>query len=133
MRILLAGLAALLFGAASAGAEDLAAGDFDRVEQRTQGSWRLVEENGARFIVLSEDFRTRGAPDLKFFLHRSGVDAIDGDNAAQGLFLAELGNHKRGALRLPTSAQFSLDDYQSFVLHCEAYSKLWAVGKLHQN
>ncbi len=133
MRILFTILAAATLGWAGVSAEDLAAGGFDRVSQRTQGSWRLVEDDGQRFIVLSDDFRTRGAPDLKFFLHASAVDAIDGDNAAAGLFLAELGDHRRGALRLPISADFDLNDYQSFVLHCEAFSKLWAVGALDRD
>lgn len=95
-----------------------------------QGSWTLIEEDGVRFLVLSEDFKTKNAPDLKLFLSKRTVTDANNRNATQNaVLIAELRNNKGGQrYRLP--ADLDVDAFSSLLLHCERYSKLWAAAPL---
>lgn len=95
-----------------------------------EGTWKIVEEGGQRFVVLDDAFRTKSAPDLKLFLSPrepgkiSSLDATDG--AAR---IGELPSN-RGAQRIAIPAGVDLGRYRTLVLHCEQYSKLWGVAPL---
>jgi hypothetical protein len=117
-------------GTASAAERTLYEGGFTNVEKRTSGSWRIFEKDGARFIALSEDFRTRGAPDLKLFLHPEEASSVNGSNATQGSVLVSPLASKKGAQVYEIPAGVALEDYASIVIHCEQFSVFWAAGDL---
>lgn len=94
------------------------------------GTWQIVEENGAQYFVLSDDFKTKSAPDLKIFLSKTSVKDASGKNATkESLLVGELPRVK-GAVRLKIPAGTDLSEYQTVLLHCEKYSKLWAAAAL---
>ena len=97
---------------------------------RSAGEWSIVERGGKRFVVLSDDFKTRGAPDLKIFLSPTSAADATGDNATSGsLLVAELAARRGGqTYELPAGAD--LGAYRSILIHCEAYSKLWSAADL---
>lgn len=123
----------ILFGlniANAAVAEDVnLSGGFQNIEQRTSGNWRIETRGDATFVVLSEDFKARSAPDLKIFLSKLPAGDVDDDNATDGVFIAALKSHK-GAQEFQLPAGVNVADFQSFVIHCEKYSKFWAAGQL---
>ena len=115
----------------AAEAQDMAspAGGFENQEYSIRGGWQIETRADGRYLVLSEDFRTRRGPDLKIFLHANSADAVTGDNAADGFFLTALDSN-RGAQEYRLPDDLDLSAYGSVVIHCERFSKLWGAGNL---
>jgi hypothetical protein len=104
-------------------------GGFENQESSIDGGWRIETRDDGRYLVFDDDFRTRRGPDLKIFLSIEAAANVTGDNAANGLFLAELESHRgTQAYRLPDD--LDLEAYASVVIHCERFSKLWGAGDL---
>lgn len=123
----------IIVGTAAADAvyaqDTIATGGFSNVAMKTSGTWTLETRADGVYAVLSDDFRARKAPDLKIFLHTAVAADVGDDNAAEGVFIAELKSHKGGqAFKLP--AGLDLASFKSFVIHCERYSKFWAAGNI---
>ncbi|MEM6415931.1 MAG: DM13 domain-containing protein [Pseudomonadota bacterium] len=110
----------------------VANGTWTKKFARSRGEWSIVERNGQRFVILNDDFRTRGAPDLKIFLTPMDVSTVDNDNATKGsVFIAELSS-KSGAQEYLILKEVDLTNFKSIIIHCEAYSKLWSAAALRQ-
>lgn len=99
-------------------------------EFKVKGTWSIEQRADGNYLVVSDDFKTKSAPDLKFFLSKNDYGSITGKNATHGAALvAKLTSTKGGqAYKIPSN--INLSDYQSLVLHCEQYSKLWASTPL---
>ncbi len=124
-----AAFSAFVLMASPAAAERLASGGFSNQAQRIAGGWSIEREADGVYLVLSEDFRTRSAPDLKFFLHTLPAAQITAQNATRGVFVADL-PRARGAQRIRLPANVNPASYRSLVLHCEQYTVLWGAGDL---
>ena len=127
-------LLAVAFGAVAllaspAAADRIAAGGFSNQAQRIAGSWSIEREPDGVYLVLSQDFRTRAAPDLKFFLSTLPAGQVTAQNAASGLFLGDL-PRARGAQRIRLPANVDPARYRSLVLHCKQFTVLWGAGDL---
>ena len=106
-------------------AQPLAEGDWTKKTASISGNWSIVEERGSHFLILSDDFKTKKAPDLKLFLSSRDLSAIDGSNAtSQAVFIAKLKN-VRGGQRYSIPGDIDLDKHSTLLLHCEKYSKVW--------
>ena len=97
---------------------------------KVSGSWSIVEKDGATFVVLSDDFKTRGAPDLKIFLSPQSASSAKGNNATSGSVLISALSSNKGGQMYQIPANVDVSAYSSILIHCEAYSKLWAAADL---
>jgi len=115
--------------AASAQDTTIATGGFTNVDMKTSGTWSFETRADGVYAVLAADFKARKAPDLKIFLSKLPASDVDGDNATDGVFVAELTSHKGAqAFKLPDGVD--LASFQSIVIHCQQYSKFWAAGNI---
>ena len=97
---------------------------------KVKGTWTIEERADGNYLVLSDDFKTKNAPDLKFFVSNAGYESLNGSNATNGAVeIAKLSKNK-GAQSYKIPSNVNLSDYKSLVLHCEQYSKLWASTPL---
>ncbi len=103
---------------------------FAKKAFKVKGDYSIVQENGQTIIRLSDDFKTKSGPDLKVFLSPLSADTVSGSTAVQGAVnLGALKSNKGGSdYILP--AGVNLADFQSVLIHCEAYSKLWGAATL---
>lgn len=115
--------------AAEAQSPDAETGGFENQEYDIRGSWTIETREDGRYLVLSEDFRTRRGPDLKIFFSADSAENVTGNNAANGFFLTAL-DRNRGAQEYRLPDDLDLADYASVVIHCERFSKLWGAGNL---
>lgn len=120
-KIMMTALFAILFSSSSA-----FAGEWTKISFKIKGTWTIAD----RTLTLSDDFKTKGAPDLKLFLSPLAKEDITGNNATEGsVLIAPLKSRKGGQeYRLPDG--IDLKNYQSLVLHCEKYSKVWGAADL---
>lgn len=126
---------ALVFGltmvslAPQASADDLGGGWTKRY-QKIQGSWSIVETAEGRFLELDDAFKTRRAPDLKLFLSPRAAADVTPNNAVDGSVLISKLRKARGGQRYELPADLDLEQFETLVLHCEQYTKLWGVSPL---
>lgn len=105
-------------------------GGWQNQEFKVNGSWSIEERADGNYLVVSDDFKTKSAPDLKFFFSKAQYGDLNGKNATDNaVFVAKLDGTKGGAAyKIPSNINVS--DYNSLVLHCEQFSKLWASTPL---
>ena len=113
------------FASFSIAAQPFAEGKWTKKTASIGGSWSILEENGNRFLVLSDDFKTKKAPDLKLFLSSLDLSAIDGSNATSHAVLIANLKSVQGGQRYPIPGDIDLNKYSTLLLHCEKYSKVW--------
>ena len=95
-----------------------------------QGDWKIVKEGNALFIELDDNFKAKDGPDVKIFLSPTNASSITGKNATEGsVFIQQISDFE-GNKRIQIPANVDLNQYQSLVFHCEAYSKLWGSSAL---
>lgn len=95
-----------------------------------QGSWS-IEQQGEKWVLkLGDDFKAKSAPDIKVFLSPKNASAINGKNATEGSLLVQKINQFSGEVIIELPAGTQLKDYQTLVLHCEEYGKLWGTSPL---
>lgn len=95
-----------------------------------QGDWKIVEDGGAHYIELGDNFRAKKGPDVKIFLSPTPSAQVTGDNAVAGSVFVELISDFDGSARIAIPAGTDISQFQSLVFHCEAYSKLWGSSPL---
>ena len=107
------------------------AGSWETRGYAVDGDWKIVEQGGKLFLELPETFSTKKAPDLKLFLSPQAPADVSSRNAIEGATLVAALESDRGAQRYPVPVdRAGLARFKTLVLHCEKYSKLWAVGTL---
>jgi len=99
-------------------------------EFKVKGTWSIEQKEDGNYLVLSDDFKTKNAPDLKFFVSNADYQSVTGGNATNGAVqIAKLSSSKGGqSYKIPASVDTS--NYKTLILHCEQYSKLWASTPL---
>lgn len=56
-------------------------GFWTKINYKIKGTWTLTETDGKTVLTLSEDFKTKSAPDLKLFPSPQPISAINNKNA----------------------------------------------------
>jgi len=105
-------------------------GKFEKQNKSIAGTYELIDKNDGTYVILSDDFKTKSAPDLKIFLSRKTINSITGKNATQDVaFVAELKTNKgKQSYKIPAS--ITLSDYKSILIHCEEYGIFWGGSNL---
>ncbi len=109
---------------------ELPSGTFVKKKKKLKGAWEVVQRGDKTFIVFGEDFRAANGPDLKIFLSPQTVSDVTGKTAVNGAInIGELKSTK-GVQEYEVPAGVNLADFNSVLVHCEAYSVLWGGGDL---
>lgn len=100
-------------------------GDFIKKKKKLKGAWEVVQRGDKTFIIFGEDFRAANGPDLKIFLSPQTVSEVTGKTAVNGAInIGELKSTK-GTQEYEVPAGVDLSNFNSVLVHCEAYSVLW--------
>lgn len=108
----------------------VASGSWSKKSFASSGTWQIVDRDGTLFVVLSDDFRTKGAPDLKIFLSPLDGGSLNGNNATDGSVLISPLASSRGGQEYEIPADVDVSSFTSIIIHCEQYAKLWSVAAL---
>lgn len=105
-------------------------GEFIKKQKSIKGSWEIIQRGDQTVIKFGDDFRAKRGPDLKVFLSPKTVSNVTGKTATDGaVLIAELSSNK-GAQEYILPDGINLNDFESLLVHCEAYSVLWGGGQL---
>ena len=105
-------------------------GTWTKKSFKIAGEWKIVTTSEGRFLELDDAFKTRKAPDLKLFLSPLPAADVKAKNATSGSVLIAPLDSARGAQRYKLPDDLDLANFQTLVLHCEKYTKLWGVSAL---
>jgi hypothetical protein len=97
---------------------------------KVKGTWSIEKKADGDYITLSDEFKTKRAPDLKIFFSKSDAESITGDNATSNATLVAKLSSSKGKQSYKIPAGINVSDYKSVIIHCEQYSKLWASTPL---
>ena len=123
-------LKSLMMGvAAMALVGTVSANQWPRQDYKTS-TWNIVEKGGTKQVVLSDDFKTKAAPDLKIFLSTNTVDGLTGANPTKGSVLVAKLTSSKGGQSYAIPAGVDLSKYKTIIIHCEKFSKLWSAAPL---
>jgi len=118
-------LAFASIGAANFAHADVAGhGSWVGKQKSIDGAWQIENRNGQTVIRFSNNFQTNRGPDLKLFLSKRDISNVNGNNAADGIFLSKLKNNK-GSQEYVIPGDININDYASLLIHCEQFSVLW--------
>ena len=109
---------------------NLPSGDFVKKKKSIKGSWSVVQENGQTIIRFAGNFKTKNGPDLKIFLSPKTIKAVNGKTATAGSVNLGVLKSTSGTQDYIVPSGVNLADFNSVLVHCEAYSILWGGGAL---
>jgi len=99
---------------------------FIKKRYTIHGSWNVRDANdGQTEITFSNDFKTKGGPDLKVYLSPKLIDGLDGKTALDGAVKIGVLKSNKGQQTYIVPADLNLSDYESVLIQCEAFSVLW--------
>lgn len=111
-------------------------GTFVSGENPTEGTARIVVEDGRRFVELAENFKTsEEGPALRVVLHR--LDDVIGSTTPptypikeQDIFLLDHLQKFSGVQRYPIPDYIDLANYKSVAIWCYAFNATFGAAKL---
>ena len=124
MKSILIATATVLLLAISAIAQD-AKGTWTKKSYAAKGTWK-IENNQITLNNLS----TKGAPDLKIFLSPLSAKELNNKTATKGAKLVAKLKSPKGNQTYTLPKGVKLSKYKTVIIHCEKFSKLWAVAPL---
>ena len=100
----------------------IASGTFMTVQQNkaTEGTARIVMENGKRYLEFDGGFTTAQGPDVQIILHRNSSIPVN-VNEADYVTLAQLKSFD-GAQRYELPANINPSDFQSVGIWCRKFN-----------
>lgn len=102
-------------------------GQFVTAEHETQGSARIVTENGQRYLEFDAAFRSDNGPDLFVLLHRESrpTSYKSGDFVRLGRLQSTSGKQ-----RYAIPAEVSINEFKSAVIWCRAFNATFGFAPL---
>lgn len=106
---------------------------FVKKRYSINGNWSVINIDGVTQIYFSEDFKTKGGPDLKVYLSEASIEELDSKTAANSAINIGVLKSKSGKQIYTIPDDVNLSDYKSLIIHCEAFSVLWGGFDLPKN
>jgi len=108
----------------------IASGTFMAAEKPTQGKVSIVSENGKRYVILDQGFKTSDqGPDLEVILYRSATPPQSGLKKENYVSLGKLQKFN-GAQRYPIADNVKLADYKSVAIWCNKFNATFGYASL---
>ena len=107
--------------------------EADSYWTKFEGDWTVSQTDGVWKVQFADNFEAKKAPDLKVFFSKLPFGDIDGDNASDQTNAVLIGELKvyKGKVSLEVPAGINPNDYQTIIVHCEKYAKLWGGSPLN--
>ena len=105
-------------------------GNFVSVDHPTQGQVNIIEDNGAKYLEISSNFKTDRGPNLRVILHNSST-VEPKVQPGEYLNLGEL-QAFQGSQRYQLPQNLDLNEYQSVAIWCEEFNVTFGYATLSQ-
>lgn len=99
--------------------------DFVKKRYNIEGSAKIETVDGESRLVFSDDFKTKNGPDLKVYISKKPLAALSAQDVDTSAVRLSVLKSNQGAQSYILPAGLNLDEYESIVIQCEAYTVLW--------
>ena len=106
-------------------AGDISDKPFVKKRYTIHGTAKVETVDGKYQLVFSEDFKTKNGPDLKIYLSKLPLAALSAQDVDESAVRLSVLKSHQGAQAYTIPEDINLDDYESVVIQCEAYTVLW--------
>lgn len=106
-------------------AQDATEHAFVQKRYKIEGSAKIVEKDGQIELVLSDDFKTKNGPDLKVYLTKKPIETLTAEDMSANSTKIGVLKSNKGAQSYIVPSDINLSEYESVVIHCEAFTVLW--------
>ncbi|WP_394749270.1 DM13 domain-containing protein [Spongiimicrobium salis] len=120
----------LFFAVQTTVAQTVKKAKWEKQNKSINGTFEIVKKESGTYIVLSDDFKTKSAPDLKIFLSKKSLSTITGKNATKDAVLVSKLKNAKGGQSYKLSGSVKLSEYKSIIIHCEEYGIFWGGSSL---
>ena len=114
----------------TASAEGAKNGTWVDKKYSINGGWSIEKQGEQHVIKFSDDFKTKGGPDLKVFLSPQTIESVTGRTATNDSIMVSVLQQTSGAQEYVLPANIDISQFKSLLIHCEAYSVLWGGANL---
>ncbi len=104
--------------------------DWTRKGERVRGHWEIARTSKGHELRIGADFRTKNAPDLKFVLSPRSARDVSSRTALENAEIIAPLRSASGAQVHAFPESVDPSQYDTLLIHCERYTKLWAVAAL---
>lgn len=98
---------------------------FVKKRYTIHGSAKVETVEGQKTLIFSEDFKTKNGPDLKVYLSKRPIASLSAQDVDESAIRISVLKSHRGAQSYKIPTDIDLNDYESVVIQCEAYTVLW--------
>lgn len=98
---------------------------FVKKRYTIHGSAKVETVEGQKTLVFSEDFKTKNGPDLKVYLSKHSIASLSAQDVDESAVRLSVLKSHRGSQSYSIPADINLEEYESVVIQCEAYTVLW--------
>jgi len=105
-------------------------GTWTQKQYKIKGGWELDTSGNNTVIRFNNKFKTKNGPDLKVFLSKKSIDSVTGRSATEDAVLVAVLKSNKGQQEYLLPADIDINDYESLLIHCEAYSVLWGGANI---
>jgi len=130
VRFILSVLVLSLLSIGTAFAEDPKTGAWVEKKYGIDGGWSIEKRGDEHVISFSDDFKTKGGPDLKVFLSPQSIEEVTGRTATVDSIMIDVLKNTSGSQEYVIPASIDVSQFKSVLIHCEAYSVLWGGANL---
>lgn len=120
----------LVFAVQATFSQTIKKGTWEKQHKTISGSFEILKKDGGTYLVLSDDFKTKSAPDLKIFLSKKPLNSITGKNATKDAILVSKLKKNKGGQTYKIPGNIKLSEYASIIIHCEEYGIFWGGNSL---
>ena len=106
-------------------AGDISEKPFVKKRYTIHGSAKVETVDGKNQLVFSEDFKTKNGPDLKIYLSKLPLESLSAQDVDESAIRLSVLKSHQGTQVYTIPENINLDDYESVVIQCEAYTVLW--------
>ena len=106
---------------------------FVKKKYSIKGGWNIGTIDGQTVINFDEGFRTKSGPDLKVYLSKSKLSELTNDKVESSSTKLSVLKANKGQQSYIIPAEIDLNEFQSVVIHCEAFSVLWGGFDIASN
>lgn len=98
---------------------------FVKKRYSIHGSAKVENIGGKSHLIFSDDFKTKNGPDLKVYLSKKSIDSLSASDVDENAVRLSVLKSHRGEQSYVIPDEIRLDEFESVVIQCEAYTVLW--------
>jgi len=106
--------------------------NFVKKRYSIKGNWDIKSINGQTVIQFDDNFKTKSGPDLKVYLSKNSLSESTSKSVDKTSVKLSVLKSNRGHQSYIIPENINISEFESVLIHCEAFSVLWGGFDISQ-